>query len=154
MTSSVTGGAPKRAVIPHIGVRVADLDRSLAFYTEALDFALSGERYRVSAPDLLGEGNDDVEVQFVEHPDGTRIELFRVEGVPAEEPDPGVVFGPETGISHMIFFVDDFDEAWARILRFGGRTLLPDPAVRDDRRIQFCADPDGIRIELVERLNN
>jgi len=46
--------------------------------------------------------------------------------------------------------VDDLDAAAARIVAYGGTRLEASRTQNGYGRLMFCADPDGVRIEIVE----
>jgi lactoylglutathione lyase len=118
----------------HFGLRVADLDRSLAFYT-AVGYEIVGR-----VPETpLGEltmlklpGDEFVTIELVHD---------RTEG------DGEVGAGP----SHFVIKVDSMD---ATIAELSSRGIEAEPPVSpdgsDDFRTTWIVDPDGNRIELVQ----
>jgi catechol 2,3-dioxygenase-like lactoylglutathione lyase family enzyme len=129
----------------HAGVCVSDLERSLAFYRDALGFRelrrldVSGE----AAETLLGLADLDLRAVFLER-DGVRLELLHYASPGRRgsgEPQPMNALG----LTHLSFRVDDLDAAVAAVEQAGGRTLR---ATRTPRAV-FVSDPDGTRIELI-----
>jgi catechol 2,3-dioxygenase-like lactoylglutathione lyase family enzyme len=135
----------------HVGVCVADLDRSLAFYRDALGFReLRRLEVAGEAPEtLLGLHDVDLEAVFLER-DGVRIELLHYRS-PAHrgsgEPRPMNALG----LTHLSLRVDDLVATIEALERAGARILhatrtwnaeLASGAV-------FALDPDGTRIELI-----
>jgi lactoylglutathione lyase len=118
----------------HFGVRVADLDRSLAFYT-AIGYEIVG-----SVPETpLGHL--------------TMLKLPGDEFVPIElvhDPTQGEV-NVGTGLSHFVIKVESMD---ATISELAARGIDADEPVSpdgsDDFRTTWVIDPDGNRIELVQ----
>ena len=56
------------------------------------------------------------------------------------------------GLTHLSFAVDDLDQVANAIERHGGRVLADTRAsFRSGNRGMFTLDPDGTRIELIER---
>jgi lactoylglutathione lyase len=137
--------------LSHVGLCVAELERSLRFYRDGLGLR------EVSALDLDGEPAATLlelpgvalQARYLER-DGAVLELLHY-------PRPGVLEGAvrpmnAPGLSHLSFQVDDLDAAAARLVALGGRLLahtrIENPRLRS--RAVFLTDPDGTRIELVE----
>lgn len=118
----------------HTCYRIGDVDRSVAFY-EALGFE---ERRRVPIRD------EAINVFMGLPGDGDRLELTHNFGVEAYE------LG--TAYNHIAVTVDDLD---ATLERLGGHGIAPEKPpyrVREGgSRLCFVRDPDGYRIELIER---
>jgi lactoylglutathione lyase len=122
--------------IGHIAITCQDIDRSLDFYARVLGLP---EAFRMNRDDgslwmvYLKTGGDDF------------IELFTDGGAPADVPQNA------SGFKHICLWVDDI-EATLRDLQAKG--LDVDPAgIRTGRskcRQYFIADPDGVRIELMQ----
>jgi catechol 2,3-dioxygenase-like lactoylglutathione lyase family enzyme len=138
--------------LTHIGVCVSDLERSLAFYCGALGFAEVG---RLSVADdesarLLDVDGLDVELVYIER-DGVRIELlwYRQPGHRGDaSPRPMNL----VGLTHFAFRVGDFDALCREIDAAGGGVLVASAAVfAGGNRGIMALDPDGTRIELIER---
>ncbi|WP_217920877.1 VOC family protein [Miltoncostaea oceani] len=121
----------------HTMIRVLDEDRSLAFYG-AIGFEERGRR-RV--------GGDTATVIFLALPgDGARLELTLNDG--RTEP-----YELGEGYGHIALTVsDDMD---AELARFAEAGIAPEKepyaAYPGGPRICFLRDPDGYRIELLER---
>ena len=118
----------------HFGVRVADLDRSLAFYT-AIGYEIVG-----SVPETpLGHltmlklpGDEFVTIELVHDPTQGEVNVG-------------------TGLSHFVIKVESMD---ATINELAARGIDADEPVSpdgsDDFRTTWVIDPDGNRIELVQ----
>jgi lactoylglutathione lyase len=118
----------------HTCYRIADIDRSVDFYA-ALGFE---ERRRMQLPD----GATNV---FMGMPDESeRLELTYNPGVESYE------IG--TGYGHIAITTDDLDGALAE-LEPQGITPEREPYHVGEHgpRICFVRDPDGYRIEIIER---
>ncbi|MFQ3284030.1 MAG: catechol 2,3-dioxygenase-like lactoylglutathione lyase family enzyme [Natronomonas sp.] len=131
----------------HTGLTVAELDRSVAFYTELLGCTVES-RFSVSG-DAFGTvvGQDGVSGRFV-HLDsgGSRIELVEYEPAgPTRKP----ATLPQPGGSHVAFSVDDVD---AFLEELPDRVEpLSEPRTTDSgTRLVFVRDPDGNLVELLE----
>jgi lactoylglutathione lyase len=126
--------------ILHTMLRVGDLTRSVDFYTKVLGMRVLRERdvpdYKYKLAFLgYGEGNDD---------GGAELELTYNYGVDAYE--QGTAYG------HMALGVPDVAAACERIRNAGGRvTREAGPVKGGSTVIAFIEDPDGYKIELIER---
>lgn len=121
----------------HVMLRVVDLERSIAFYTEVLGMRLlrrkeyPGGRFSLA---FLGYGE--------EH-DTTVLELTHNWDTNAYE--IGTAYG------HLALGVDDIHAACAAIAGRGGRLVRPPgPMKHGTTVIAFVEDPDGYKIELIE----
>ena len=122
----------------HTMVRITDPERSRAFY-EALGFRFERDMDIVRNGELeatnyffsLGEAADVLELTF--NHDGRTYEL-------------GTAYG------HIALGVDDLDGTLARLKEQGIEPEREPYRVREGgSRICFVRDPDGYRIELIER---
>jgi catechol 2,3-dioxygenase-like lactoylglutathione lyase family enzyme len=138
--------------LTHLGICVSELPRAIAFYRDALGFREVG---RYSAGDeaterILEVEGAQLELVYLER-DGVRIELLYY-------PSPGCVGSGERrpmnalGFTHLSFAVDDLEQATRAIEEHGGRVLGETRArFKSGNRGLFALDPDGARIELIER---
>ncbi len=124
--------------ILHTMIRVGDLRRSIDFYTRALGMGVLRER---DFPDgkftlaFLGYGPEDT------HP---ALELTYNYGVSSYE------LG--TGYGHLAVGTADIRAACDRVRAAGGQiTREPGPMKHGTTVIAFATDPDGYKIELIER---
>jgi lactoylglutathione lyase len=123
--------------ILHTMIRVGDLEKSLAFYTDVLGMQLLR---RKDYPDgkytlaFVGYGPES---------DGAVLELTYNWGV--EKYDLGGGYG------HVAIAVDDIQRACADVAAKGGKVVYG-PAVHGGSTwIAFVEDPDGYKIEFIER---
>ncbi len=140
------------ARLTHIGLCVADLDRSLRFYVEGMGFEEIG-RMTTDEPDsgnILEVPGAAVELVYLAR-DGVRIELIGFTAPGVEEPT-GRRPVNRVGLTHLAFRVDDLD-AWCERIRAAGGTVLDHTASRfaTGNRGIMAVDPDSTRIELIER---
>jgi lactoylglutathione lyase len=124
--------------ILHTMLRVGDLERSLAFYTQVLGMQLLR---RKDYPDgkftlaFVGYGPES---------EGPALELTFNWGTPSYE------LG--TGFGHVAVEVDDAYAACAEIKRRGGVvTREAGPMKHGTTVIAFVQDPDGYKIELIQK---
>jgi lactoylglutathione lyase len=121
----------------HTCYRIMDIDRSVAFY-EALGFKEIG---RIPIRDEA-------------------INVFM--GLPEDGPEPRLEltynFGREepyeigTGYGHIAITASDLDGALGRLAEQGIEPEKPPYTIREGgSRLCFVRDPDGYRIELIER---
>jgi lactoylglutathione lyase len=121
-------------------VKVADMDKAIAFYVDALGADVRnrsevlGSRYTLLR---LGE---------------TRVILF--EKAPYED-----LIGKTLplGFLHDVYEVDDFDRQIARLRAMGVRFIMEPTDIEADfgrRRIAFFETPDGMRTEVMEILED
>ena len=118
----------------HTCYRIGDIDRSVSFY-EKLGFEEVG-RFPI---------RDEAINVFMGLPDdGARLELTYNHGVDSYE------LG--TGYNHIAVTVDDMDGTLERLADQGIEPEKPPYSVREGgSRLCFVRDPDGYRIELIEK---
>jgi len=124
--------------ILHTMLRVGDLPRAIAFYTDVLGMKLLRTTDRPEQKYKLAF------VGYAEDPDGAELELTYNYGV--DRYDPG------TGYGHVAIEVDDAKRACDEVRARGG-TVTRDagPVKGGTTVIAFVQDPDGYKIELIER---
>ena len=119
----------------HTCYRITDIDRSVAFY-EALGFE---ERGRLPIRD------EAINVFMGLPGDGARLELTHNFG--RDEP-----YEIGTGYGHIAITADDLDGTLERLKAQGIEPEKPPYSVREGgSRLCFVRDPDGYRIELIEK---
>lgn len=126
----------------HTSIKTADIFSAIAFY-EALGFVVT-ERFTAGTT-----------IACWMHGGGTNLELMQVPE-PKHIPDP---FRDEhyVGYYHLSFHVDDLEAILQELVnKLGKLKLLLPPREQTicDRKYQvaFIADPDGLPIELMSRL--
>ena len=148
----VANGAGIR--VSHVALAVSDLAVSTRFYAEGLGFE-RGQTWQ-SGDEVAGVSEVSPPVRLTSRyllKDGFRLELMgwevpAVHGMAAQTRN-------QRGLTHLSFEVDDIAATEARLLELGGKPL-PEARVHFDREhaaftIVFLADPDGTRIELLQR---
>jgi lactoylglutathione lyase len=122
------------AALVHTCYRITDPERSVAFY-EALGFEKRRE---------LPIRDEAVNIFMGLPGDDDRLELTYNFGVDAYE------LG--TGYGHIALTVEDLDGTLAELVGQGIEPERPPYTVREGgSRLCFVRDPDGYRIELIER---
>lgn len=119
-------------------IRVGDLDRAIDFYTGVLGMRLLRKRDYPDGKFTLAF------VGYADESDQAAIELTYNYGVDRYE--LGNAFG------HIALEVDDIHGACADIAARGGRVVRPPgPMKHGSTVIAFVEDPDGYKIELIQR---
>ena len=119
--------------LDHVGVRVADIEKSIAFYQGIL--GLTVESFD-SLPDrglkkaMLAAGSGIVE-------------LLQYAGQPVPEND-----GP---VAHLAFRVDDIENVWEELKKAGAKLVDDQPrGLAGGMKIGFLRGPDNESIEIVQ----
>src|SRR6478752_2769237 len=122
----------------HTMLRVGDLQRSIDFYTRVLGMKLLRTTERPEQKYSLAF------VGYGTNPEHAEIELTYNHGV--ESYDLGTAYG------HIAIAVPDVYSACDKIRANGGAvTREPGPVQGGTTVIAFVTDPDGYKIELIER---
>ena len=138
--------------VSHLGICVSDLERSLAFYRDALGFVVESELKVDGEPSetLLQLRPVRLRAVYLVR-DGVRIELLHYES-PGHAGDGSPRAMNQLGLTHLSFRVEDLAAATARLEAHGARVLrdtrIDNPQLR--AKAVFATDPDGTLIELVE----
>ena len=131
--------------ILHVNINVLQLDRSIAFYAEALGFQL------VERHEATGYQEGDLRVAYLRGPD-CPIEIELSEYAGRHEPyDYG---GGKFGFAHFAVCVDDLEQEHRRLSRLASTITPIEDYVANGRRMSryfFMRDPDGFPIEVIER---
>ena len=118
----------------HTCYRIGEIDRSVEFY-KALGFEEVGR---------MPIRDEAINVFMGLPGDGARLELTYNHGVDSYE------LG--TGYNHIAVTTDDLDAKLANLAEQGIEPEKPPYTVREGgNRICFVRDPDGYRVELIER---
>ncbi len=124
--------------ILHTMIRVGDLQRSIDFYTKVLGMKLlrtsDNPEYKYTLA-FVGYGSN---------PEHAELELTYNWGV--DHYEPGTAYG------HLAISADDIVAACGKVRANGGNvTREPGPVKGGTTVIAFVTDPDGYKIELIER---
>ncbi|MCA3748499.1 MAG: VOC family protein [Rubrobacter sp.] len=123
----------------HTCYRITDPERTIDFYVNKLGMKKVGEMHFSDATNYFFALEED--------PSSPMLELTHNHGrtEPYEKGD---------GYSHIAFTVDDLEGTVARLAEQGVKVAVePKTLTVDghDYRIAFVEDPDGYRVELVQR---
>ena len=124
--------------IDHVEILPGDIERTLKFYIEILGFKIQ-TRLKLERPPLK-------EVVFIEL-GGTSIELFSV-----KEPAPISIEPWQVSCRRIALEVEDLDKA-IEYLKTKGVEISGSPRAVEilSLRVAEIKDPDGLKIELVQR---
>lgn len=127
--------------ILHTMLRVGDLQRSIDFYTKVLGMKLlrtsENTEYKYSLA-FLGYGSN---------PDHAELELTYNWGV--DKYDMGSAYG------HIAISAEDIYKTCDQVRAAGGNiTREPGPVKGGTTVIAFITDPDGYKVELIERADH
>lgn len=124
----------------HTMIRVGNLERSIAFYTNVIGLKLVKQKeYPEGKFTLAFLGISENEEPFLELTYNWGVESY----------DLGKGYG------HIALGVADIYGVCDKITTLGGSVVrAPGPMKGSTSTIAFVADPDGYRIELIERANS
>lgn len=120
----------------HTMIHVADIDRSIAFYTEVLGMSVLR---RGEMPD---EGRRNAFIGFGSEDATAVIELTSLQG--RADYVKGDAFG------HLALGFDDVTAACSSIAEAGGKVTREPYVIASGKTIAFLEDPDGYAIELIQ----
>jgi lactoylglutathione lyase len=142
----------------HGGIAVSDMERSLAFYRDALglavhfDVTLDAVEY---VREVLGIEMRDARVVYLAVPgsEGVFVELLEYHGTDGRPTMPRA-WDPGTG--HLCFHVSDAVALHARVTALGFATRSPGVATipigpNTGGRAAYLLDPDGYHVEIFQR---
>ena len=138
----------------HVGLQVASLERSLAFYRDILGFEVSFQ-WNPQAQyigELVGYPDVDLHAAILKMPGSdTFLELLEYRNVERKAIDTGTA---NPGTAHVAFFVDDLDALYGELVAQGvssvSKPVTPTIGPNEGGRAVYMIDPDGIRVELIE----
>jgi quercetin dioxygenase-like cupin family protein/predicted enzyme related to lactoylglutathione lyase len=150
-TQAVAGasGAAGARRWEHTALAVTNLERAIAFYSQAFGYEVLVTVRGMSEQIAHAAGLPSLEcdlAQLRSPISGHILELLEFGNVPlgSEEHAP-----TRPGSAHVSFVVEDLETALAAVKRLGGRALGEVTRFPDGRRV-FCRDPSETAIELAE----
>jgi catechol 2,3-dioxygenase-like lactoylglutathione lyase family enzyme len=138
--------------VHHVSFCVSDMDRSLAFYRDALGFEVLNDRkvegrFPETVSALPGARMRIVHLRG----HGQGLELIQYFAPPGARTAPRTC---DVGSAHVCFVTDDIDREMEMLRRHGARFLSPAMTVEGGpnagNRMVYFLDPDGIPMELTQ----
>ncbi len=139
----------------HTGITVSNLERSLHFWQNVLDFEFSHRAHQSGemAEEITGVKGAELKLAVVKAPGGLKIELLEYLAPAARTKD--VDLRPcDVGSVHVALAVDNLDAVLEKIAASGWKaagkpqTLKTGPNA--GKRVVYVRDPDGTTIEFME----
>jgi catechol 2,3-dioxygenase-like lactoylglutathione lyase family enzyme len=124
----------------HVALSVADLDRAVAWYGEALDLRPT---VRATLPGFR--------LAMLEAPNGLRVEVFEADGAQrsTDSSTPTTVM-KHHGYTHLALDVDELVPTHDRLVSIGATSVWdPRPSPEPGAAMAFVQDPEGNLIELI-----
>jgi catechol 2,3-dioxygenase-like lactoylglutathione lyase family enzyme len=140
--------------LEHAGIVVEDLEAAVEFFV-GLGLEVQG-RWSAEGDwvgSIIGLEGVETECAMLETADGgAAIELVKFNSPPAED---GAAGAPSNalGIRHLAFLVDDLDAVVAGLRERGGELVGEVLDYQDVYRLCYARGPEGILVELAERLS-
>jgi catechol 2,3-dioxygenase-like lactoylglutathione lyase family enzyme len=137
----------------HVGIVVDDLAAATAFFVE-LGLELQGEASVEGdwVDRVVGLEGVRAEIAMVATPDGHgRLELTKFHAPSGGDGDRDAPANT-LGIRHVTFAVDDIDALVARLRARGAELVGEVQRYRDSYRLCYVRGPEGIIVELAERI--
>ena len=137
----------------HVGIVVDDLAAATEFFVE-LGLVLQGEGSVEGrwADRIVGLEGVRTDLAMLETPDGNgRLELAKFHS-PSSQGDYRHAPANAPGIRHIAFAVDDIDAVVAGLRARGAELVGEVERYKDVYRLCYVRGPEGIIIELAERI--
>lgn len=139
--------------IRHTGLVVSNLDLSLKFWTEIMNFKIlkideeSGEHI----DKMIGLNNTNVTTVKLSAPDNNKLELLYFNSHKDEEMWKGEPHS--TGFTHIALTVDDINGQIKKIKDSGILfSTIPQNSIDGSVKVAYVKGPENILIELVEEI--
>ena len=136
----------------HTGIIVKDMEESLYFYKDILGLKVIQDFHDDSdyINKITGITNADVHMIKMKTQDGTVFEILSYHNYPTELIEQPIY---NVGASHIALQVKDAEKAY-KILKDKGVTVISEPVLSSEKiaKVFFCLDPNNVRVELVEML--
>lgn len=137
--------------IRHVGLVVADLEKSLKFWCETLGFVVS-RQMEESGPHIdamMGLKDVKITTAKLAAPDGNLLELLCFHSHPDKPKWEGKPYS--TGFTHIALTVQDLDETLRR-LKLVGASVPAEPQLSPDGQVKviYATGPEDVLLELVE----
>lgn len=137
--------------IRHVGLVVADLEKSLKFWCDTMGFVVS-RQMEESGPHIdamMGLKDVRVTTAKLADSDGNLLELLCFHSHPDKQKWEGKPYS--TGLTHIALTVQDLDETLGR-LKLLGASVPAEPQLSPDGQVKviYVSGPEGVLLELVE----
>jgi lactoylglutathione lyase len=146
--------APSPQGFSHIGIQVADLERSVRFYGDLLGLELVTRwvRDQEYIQELVGYPGVELNVAVFRLPRSDAfLEILEYRNVERYPVDPATA---NPGTAHFCLYVTDIEGLYDRLLAGGARFVseIKSPNIGPNKggKAVYMIDPDGIRVELLE----
>ena len=137
----------------HVGIVVDDLAAATEFFVElGLEPQGSGAVEGRWVDRIVGLEDVRVDFAMMQTPDGNgRLELVKFHS-PPRQPDNPHAPANTPGIRHLAFVVEDIDAVLAGLRAHGAELVGEVERYEDIFRLCYVRGPEGIIIELAERI--
>ena len=140
--------------IRHTGIVVKDINESISFYRDLLQFNIYNEMDE-EGPEIstfLGIKNVLIKTIKMKDSKGQMIELLYYKS--SEKKDHKIKLD-QIGPTHIALSVNNLDSVFNNLSKKGIK-FLSSPQITSDKfaKVAFCIAPEGTFIELVEELRN
>jgi catechol 2,3-dioxygenase-like lactoylglutathione lyase family enzyme len=139
----------------HTSFTVSDLDRSVAFFRDALGFEVTSKAPRDPAvvSRITGIEGTEMMIAYVRGA-GHSLELIQYLG-PKEGRGRVRALPCDVGFAHVAYDVDDIDAAMTASARHDvnpiGEVAVINAGPNAGGRVVYLRDPDGVTIEFIEK---
>lgn len=142
----------------HTSFTVSDLDRTIAFFRDAMGFEVTSKAPRDPAivSKVTGIKGTDMLIAYV-HGAGHSLELIQYLG-PKEGRGRVRSLPCDVGFAHVAYDVDNIDAAIAAAAEHDvtpiGEVAIINAGPNAGGRVAYLRDPDGVTIEFIEKPTN
>ena len=146
--------------VHHVAIAVKDMDKSIAFYRDALGLNIFQDKV-ISGPEAdAGLMEPDARVRMVLLMDetGNMIELLEWQSPPARERPQEHLRFTSTGLVEVAFMVNDMEQVEKGLAKAGYSFRTPVWRMGSDlesyggaeAKIRYVQDPNGVQVEMMQ----
>jgi catechol 2,3-dioxygenase-like lactoylglutathione lyase family enzyme len=137
----------------HVGIVVDDLAAAIEFFAElGLEPHGNGKVEGRWVDRIVALDGVQVDFAMMHTPDGHgRLELVKFRSPPTRDGDPHAPANTP-GLRHLAFVVEDIDDVIARLQARGAELVGAVERFEDMFRLCYIRGPEGIIVELAERI--
>ena len=137
--------------IRHIGLVVADLERSIKFYSNVFGFKLVSRAVETGSfiETLVGLPEVCIEWAKLTDTNGIILEMLYYH---SHQDKPSMPSPARHGCSHAALTVSNIDESVRKLIDAGGTSGTIQQNPENTVKVVYARDPEGIILELVEEL--